>query len=360
MTDVPLPLHIADREREPAPPRALPPSEANGVADGHEAPAGGSVTDELSSVAEGSAPLNGSALEGADAQPGPGPVQPDTSLGSPSGTPMVSDATRGIDLPALSLASESAPPPAVQPEPETFAAAPAEIADPPAGHVEPPAEIVMEVSPIFSALDAAEKSAAEDRQEPPLATEPMDYPFLLPPHPSLDDHQPTTPESVAAEPADTGPAATEPADDASPAGEQPFGDTAAAAEEEQPQQVELLQDAAAKIAEEANATAEALEGLKRLLSQKLPLLDPMPISPAASIAPQPIVRAAAPPSIPAYQLPAQPVTPPPMVPLAPPMDRAPLMARAPVRRRSGVPGFITGFALSGVFGAMLYVFLTLG
>jgi hypothetical protein len=383
MTEAPLPLHISnrvfDQERKPAPPEVLPSGAANGVADGQEGQAGGSVTAGLTSapvVAEDPSALNGSAADGGDAQQGPSLVPPDTSI--------VTDATRGLDLPTLSLASEpppeSQPPPAVEPAPETFAAA--EITDPPAGHVEPPAEILMEVSPIFSALDAAEKAAAEVREQLASAAEPVDYPILPPQQPSLDGLQPNAPELLAPEPVSTElagtepiaaepiaaePAASEPVTDVSTADELLVGDMATTAEEDEPeQQDERLHDAAAKIALEANATAEALESLKRLLNQKLPLLDPVPITPAPPVAPvahvasRPAVRATAPPSIPAYQLPAQPVKPPPMVPLAPPMDLAPIMARAPVQRRSSLGGFLAGFALSGVFGVMLYVYLILG
>ena len=122
---------------------------------------------------------------------------------------------------------------------------------------------------------------------------------------------------------------------------------------------EQLHDAAAKIADEANATAEALESLKRLLNHKLPLLDTMPPPTLAGVAPEP----QAPPPMPVYEAPpVEPVLPPPMVPLAPTAVLAEVSYNEPPRHRAGIAvgGFLAGFALSWVFGAVLYAYLTMG
>ncbi len=137
-----------------------------------------------------------------------------------------------------------------------------------------------------------------------------------------------------------------------------------------------LHATAAKIADEASATAAALESLKRLLDHKLPLLEPVPVPappPAVERAPPPAVEQApaaiveharapipAPPAlppIPAFQAAPRPVAPPPMIPLtlAPGLPMHPL--REPARRRSSVGGFLAGFALSWVIGAILYAYL---
>ena len=453
MSDAPLPLESYDRDAQPAQSAALPLGQAGGSADAQDASANDSVKDEpalasatasdpepLADTEEASPPppqVNGSAVGHADPQPAIEPGSPDA--------PVVSDAAPEIDQSAPPLVLEPAPSPAADPVPEAFAVSPAEHAYPPAGHVPPPAEIVMEVSPIFSALDAAEKVAAEPRREPPPATVPANFTILLPQQPSFGGvrlHAPdpvaaetigdaapdpvaaetagdAAPDPVAAETAGDAapdpvaaetigdaapdPVAAETTGDAAPETEPPpeaadapaafvqevpqptellypeaadapaafaqevpqpaellypeAADAPAALAQEVPQPTELIHDAAAKIAEEANATAEALESLKRLLNQKLPLLDPAPISAPAAVAPPPAPRAAAPPSIPAFQLPTQPVKPPPMVPLALPADLVPLMRRAPVRRRLRLGGFFAGFALSWVFGAMLYIYL---
>ncbi len=125
-------------------------------------------------------------------------------------------------------------------------------------------------------------------------------------------------------------------------------------------------DAAVRLAADANAAAEALEGLKRLLQRQLPDVA------AGSATPPPTANAglwAAPP--------AEPTNPPPLpLPALPlPGDQAsshlpdakpqlPALVparRVPVeRRRLDVRGFFAGFALSGAFGVILYLFMTAG
>ena len=112
---------------------------------------------------------------------------------------------------------------------------------------------------------------------------------------------------------------------------------------------------------EANATAAALENLKRLLMHRLP----EPYIAGASNRQEAGPELTEPPPIPAYRPAVQlPVTPPPMI-------AAPVAATAlsyfeeddaPPSRRWGVAlgSFFAGFALSWVFGAVLYVYLTAG
>jgi hypothetical protein len=134
------------------------------------------------------------------------------------------------------------------------------------------------------------------------------------------------------------------------------------AEPVQPQSSPLY-DAAAKIAAEANATAEALENLKRMLGQKLPDLQPVVTSYGTE--PDDIERS--------WIEPARPATPladslrlrmqglevePPTFPSAP---SAPLMPLPQAPRRSSravyVLGFLTGLVLSLMAGLVLYFFI---
>ena len=238
-----------------------------------------------------------------------------------------------------------------------------------AAAVDIPLEIApVEISPIFSALDAAERDAEAARQRDPV------------PEPATFDNEILLPRSqwveIEEEPAapTVSPQATEP-----PAADPPEfeGDavttTEAAASSETPQDFdapphvdeqappsEILQDAAARIAAEASATAAALENLKRLLVDNRPepeiavlhnLLEPSP-------------ERTEPPPIPAYRPPARlPITPPPMV--EPPEATASLAPfpdedLPPRRPVAAVGSFFAGFALSWVLGAVLYVFLTAG
>lgn len=237
------------------------------------------------------------------------------------------------------------------------------------------ADIPMEISPIFSALDAAER-AAPPAVQGETAAEPdaFDTGILLP-HSHVaeaDSGEETTAPAghlQAAEP----PAIFQFEADANPdAGvtieivaspEAALQDVVVPpdAEQETLPAEALEDDAAARIAAEADATAAALENLKRLLMHRLP----EPYIAAASDPQEARPELTEPPPIPAYRPAVQlPVTPPPMI-------AAPVAATAlsyfeeddaPPRRRWGVAlgSFFAGFALSWVFGAVLYVYLTAG
>jgi hypothetical protein len=279
--------------------------------------------------------------------------------------------------PPAELVHASEPPP---PHAELIPLPPDGPAPPFAGSERPAEAIVVEVSPILSALDAADLATAryqpaylESEQPSPGILLPRQPHFMMAPAeapaPLMDEAPPAPVEAALADfvdpAADFRPDFQPPAEatDASP----PMPEEESAApmqaeqqeqEQDQPNAADQLHDAAAKIAEEANATAEALESLKRLLHHNLPLLDTMATpAPAESSPPSPI---------PAYQAPVhQPVTPPPMIPLAatplPDMSDMPEYAPPP-RARSGMPvgGFLAGFALSWVFGAVLYAYLIMG
>ena len=124
-------------------------------------------------------------------------------------------------------------------------------------------------------------------------------------------------------------------------------------------------DAAAKLAADANAAAEALENLKRLLERQLPNV-------AASNAPAPTEARTQQQT--SAKAPAAPMAPPqpPALPLHAVRDGsgrttlrpavlAPLPSRhAPERKRLDVRGFLAGFALSGAVGVVLYLLMTSG
>jgi len=129
-----------------------------------------------------------------------------------------------------------------------------------------------------------------------------------------------------------------------------------------PPQSSPLYDAAAKIVAEANATAEALENLRRMLGQKLPDLQPV----VTSYGTEPDIERP-------WIEPASPATPladslrlrmqglevePPTFPSAP---SAPLMPLPRAPRRSSravyVLGFLTGLVLSLMTGLVLYFFI---
>jgi hypothetical protein len=242
------------------------------------------------------------------------------------------------------------------------------VQDPDGGTTSRTSGRLIEVSPIFSALDAAEV-AAEARQQasPALQMDAFDVGILLAPAEPMQDA-----EETRAQPEDL-PQPTDP-DALDMAASESLADTAEldssarnevadepshAAEEARPS--ELLQDAAARIAAEANATAAALENLKRLLVHKLP----DPAIPDETIAvphrAEESTPRAEPPPVPAYRPPAHlPVEPPPMVvPLA--AASMELSDYEPVRRPAPAVGsFLAGFALSWIMGAVLYVYLTSG
>jgi hypothetical protein len=124
-----------------------------------------------------------------------------------------------------------------------------------------------------------------------------------------------------------------------------------AAEQAGPAPARLTQalDTAAKLAMDADAAAEALDSLKRLLAQGLPTSATAPPSPLATVAPKPVARVPLPPRRP---------------PMAPPTSRAnPLVESRPPpgeRAHFDLRGFLAGFALSWAIGIVLYLFMTAG
>jgi hypothetical protein len=121
-------------------------------------------------------------------------------------------------------------------------------------------------------------------------------------------------------------------------------------------------DAATRLAADANAAAEALANLKRLLERQLPNAAESP----APAAPEADIQAGA------AVMPAAPATPPPLplhavrdgsgrTTLRPAVLAPPPPGRAQAERvRFDVRGFLAGFALSWAFGAVLYLFMTAG
>ena len=267
------------------------------------------------------------------------------------------------------------PEPSAQP---AAASAPAHQFDPPSpgqlqhlSSIDEPraADVPMEVSPIFSALDAAEKSA---EKTPFQITAPVHDAFesgiLLPRSQLADDEGPEDgPADLQyAEVPHTAPAivveTTLAADYAADAAALADADTHDPAEplppEGQPRPALSIDDASAKIAAEANATAEALENLKRLLGHSFPTPELGSRSTPPSADEEDFGEGMMPPPIPAFQ---PPVTPPPMIPATMAAALPMSMEDDMPRRRSGaaVGSFMAGFALSWVFGAVLYVYLTM-
>lgn len=216
----------------------------------------------------------------------------------------------------------------------------------------PTMEAVMEVSPIFSALDAAERTSSLGYDGPaPLQAEP---PILVPNSPRFDvrlhhvnDGEQNT-DGASENPAS-------PPVEADPAPAMENVETQAMPDE-QPDPTEQLHGAAIKIAEEASATAEALESLKRLLNHKLPLLETAVAEPAQAAIDE--VQPESPPPLPTYQAP---IRPPPMVELDPVPELAHFAGSdaAPIQRGFAVGSFLAGFAFSWVIGAALYAYLTM-
>jgi hypothetical protein len=234
------------------------------------------------------------------------------------------------------------------------------------------ADILTEISPIFSALDAAETAAGTaEHDESTLYPDAFDTGVPLPRTPLIDRLEATvaqtgsmlSPESSATDPPATDTTAAIDAaieNAASPELTPPEDATDTPSEQDQTSHGLLQDEAAARIAAEASATAAALENLKRLLAHKLsePGIQTVPyyqdINPDNT----------SPPPIPVYRPPVQvPVVPPPMV-AAPIAETAPSFEAyddAPPRRRwVSFGSFFAGFALSWVLGAVLYVFLTGG
>jgi hypothetical protein len=221
---------------------------------------------------------------------------------------------------------------------------------------------LAEVSPIFSALDAAEKTAEAAPQsaasldgahEPEAAAPPREpgRPDDAPrDNGAHDEHAPAA--------ADAPPPASDQGDVSAAAQSASEEEIVPAPKESQKPPDEILQDAAARIAAEASATAAALENLKRLLVHKLP--EPGIGAPPPPHRKESRAEFTAPPPIPAYRpLSHVPITPPPMMPAATALPLLP-DEEEPPRRPWAVGSFFAGFALSWVFGAVLYVFLSAG
>lgn len=246
------------------------------------------------------------------------------------------------------------------------------------------ADLPVEISPIFSALDAAEKRA-EDLEVVETGSGTFGSSVLVPPSARWNDELADAPltanehpselttvdagqamENAAARP--TAPDATAPSSaELQSSGEEahPVGPIAGAL------------DAAARIAAEASATAEALESLKRALLHRMPNLD-VATTPRAKEAATPRAKEAvtprakedargrvAPPPIPTFPAPA---------PLPRPAPSRPLVLAAtipllPIPIRGGEPshrpgidlrGFLTGFGLSLAAGVVLYLLMNAG
>ena len=229
-------------------------------------------------------------------------------------------------------------------------------------------EAPLEVSPIFTALDAEENAAAAPRPDHGATLDAPDADLpLSPPFELIETNEneivSVVPQSASDETAiDTSDNAANPAtaDASATAAEThaPPPELDAVTDAEQAPPPEPLQEAAARIAAEANATAVALENLKRLLANKA-------VIPTAAEVHETGPERTEPPPLPIYRAPVQlPVTPPPMV--AMPLAAASLSTfeddvPPPYRQRGAAVGsFLAGFALSWVFGAVLYVYLTAG
>ena len=231
-------------------------------------------------------------------------------------------------------------------------------------------DMPMEISPIFSALDAAERAAPPMLQDDTAELDAFDTSILFTPTQVADSGEDAAPPAAQLHAPET-PAIDVSEDDTieivqeiESLPESAPQNIAAPpdAEQEAPPADALDDDAAARIAAEADATAAALENLKRLLMHRLPEPPIADTSNPQEAGPE----LTEPPPIPVYRPPVQlPVTPPPMISAAD--DAATSLSYfededAPPRQRWGLAlgSFFAGFALSWVFGAVLYVYLTAG
>jgi hypothetical protein len=222
-------------------------------------------------------------------------------------------------------------------------------AEPVAPAFEPPTDI--------QPSDQAPAVADEPEPSPAISTEGSD-PIVA--SQSIAAPSPPAADAVATEPAlelPPIPAADTPAAVAAPVGEGGAPDNV--------RPLSSALDAAARLAADANAAAEALANLKRLLERQLPNVaaSPAPARPAEpeAAAPAPIALAPAmapqPPSLPLHAMrdgsgrttlrPAM------LAPLPP-------RAARPERTLLDVRGFLAGFALSWAFGVVLYLYMTSG
>jgi hypothetical protein len=177
-------------------------------------------------------------------------------------------------------------------------------------------------------------------------------------------------EPVAAPPADASPPAADgsaPAPHPSDALANPYAATDGAQRTLAPKAPRLADalSVASQLSDDANAAAEALDNLKRMLEQPVSIPGPAPLPQLVSEQDKPR------PAAPAAALPLPPPLPPPRAqpepepPRAPPPRPRPIPASAlPAamrdRVRLDVRGFFAGFALSWAIGAVLYLFMTVG
>jgi hypothetical protein len=266
------------------------------------------------------------------------------------------------DAPTLDLSMQDAP---LAPAPEQTndeAASAGEDALPPVtgqhANGSPPTGLV-EMSPIFGAIEAAERVTAAQQPLPTPQFDAFEVGLVVSRPSALPNGYDA---EIAAPPTDT--ATTEELQPATP--EHPPSDLVflpatepdpPSAQDAPPLLEDVPPDTAAKIAEEANATAMALEALKQLLAEKLPELE----AAAARHAAQGSFRGVHSVADPLRPLHA-PVSPPPMVPAHVAAAALPYAEPEPApRRRAAVVGsFLAGFSLSWVVGAVLYMFLTAG
>jgi hypothetical protein len=210
---------------------------------------------------------------------------------------------------------------------------------------------IAPVDAVLAVTWSREQSAAQSTLEPPT---------VLPPFTAAVE----APSTAIAELSADGPATPAPVGDLQPPADeapQAAAATAAlgAAPPEPTQPLTSALDAAAKLAADANAAAQALESLQRLLERQLP-----GAAPATAMSPQRgIEQWRGPP----------PLTPQPLhassggfALVEAPSPQLPVPAPQPQRRmpaeriRLDVRGFLAGFALSWAFGIVFYLFMTAG
>ena len=223
-----------------------------------------------------------------------------------------------------------------------------------------PASGLVEISPIFSAIEAGERITAAQQPLPTPQIDAFEVGLVV-----LRQSAPPNgyDAETAAPPPDT--ATTQELQPAAapehPPSELVFLSVAEPAPPSAQDPLPLLEDVppdtAAKIAEEANATAVALETLTQLLAEKLPELE----AAAARHAAQGSFRDVH--SLADSLRPLHtPVSPPPMLPAHVAAAALPYAEPEPAARGRGamVGSFLAGFSLSWVVGAVLYMFLTAG
>jgi hypothetical protein len=233
-------------------------------------------------------------------------------------------------------------------------------------------------APAVALIEVPEEPQPTPEPDPPPAVDALD---AIPPTPLLALAEEAVPDTPAVSGAEQAAVATPQAATDEPAGEvvsakpveahelsadEPLSDAALALKLEatgQPRNVSSLAnalDAAVKLAEDANAAAEALENLKRLLERRLPEVAVPPAQAPAALeatVAEPPEAAAIPPPLPLLPAVRNPSGAAALRPAMPP--KAP--QRVPSeRRRFDVRGFLAGFALSWAFGVVLYLFLTAG